>query len=108
MKDILYIPKIREILISVISINDNGFDIHFRRNSQVIIKRNRKIAAKGYREGRLFYLSVKPKNIITDSIKDTKEDLSISNVTEISIKDDSKIISYKVLNRILLPSKIPR
>src|SRR5579871_6445962 len=71
IKDVLYSSKLRESLMSIAVINDNRYDILFKSNILVWIKNSDDyIVAKGQREGNLFYIDVKLKqmNTITDYI----------------------------------------
>ena len=66
IKDILYSSKLRESLMSIAAINDNGYDVLFKSNGLVWIKNSDDyIVAEGQREENLFYIDVKLKQMNT-------------------------------------------
>jgi hypothetical protein len=59
LKDVLYAPKLSHSLLSVPAINDNGVDVTFTPNGQVLLIDDNCIIAEGQREGILYRLKTK-------------------------------------------------
>ena len=58
LKNVLYVPELKRSLLSVATINDQDYDVTFKRNGKVLVQDdNGNIIAEGFRKGRLYYLS---------------------------------------------------
>src|SRR5579871_2029300 len=84
VENIIYISKLRELLLSIAYINDHRFNIIFKRDRHVWIQNEfRYIIAEGHREGNLFYMDMRV----------YKEDI----VTEYIFKVDAETLSIYIL-----------
>src|SRR5579871_4693729 len=84
VENVMYIPKLRESLLSIACINNHRFDVTFKRDGHVWIQNEfRYIIAEGHREENLFYMDMRVH----------KEDI----VTEYIFKVDAEILSIYML-----------
>src|SRR4030081_1940499 len=67
LTNVLLAPDLHDSLLSVMTINDHGYDITFNHDGVVSIRDKNDIIAEGYREGNLYYLQLQSQTSLEES-----------------------------------------
>ena len=66
LQKVMHVPDLRRNLLSMTSCIQQGIDVHFCRNGAVLFLRDNEVIARGFQEGKLFFLEgTSPTNCIS-------------------------------------------